>query len=63
MENTQDFLGHYVCTGLNISVLGRVSQPKEKNVGGGVGVRTELERSKINVLDKDLRPSYDRKAS
>ena len=63
MENTQDFLGHYVCTGLNISVLGRVSQPKEKNVGGGVGVRTEVERSKINVLDKDLRPSYDRKAS
>ena len=63
MENTQDFLGHYVCTGLNISVLGRVSQPKEKNVGGEVGVRTGGERSKINVLDKDLRPSYDRKAS
>ena len=63
MENTEDFLGHYVCTGLNISVLGRVSEPKEKNVGGGVCVRTELERSKINVSDKDLRPSYDRKAS
>ena len=63
MENAEDFLGHYVCTGLNISVLGRVSEPKEKNVGGGVAVRTSVERSKINVLDKDLRPSYDREAS
>ena len=39
------------------------SQKKRMYVGGGVGVRTEVERSKINVLDKDLRPSYDRKAS
>lgn len=63
MENTEDFLAHYVCTGLNISVLGRVSQPEEKNVGAGLDVRTSVERSKINVPDKDLRPSYDRKAS
>ena len=44
--------------------LGETSaKRKECRWWRGVGVRTEAERSKINVPDKDLRPSYDRKAS